>query len=95
MTEVQIKAALEKFEALIREQDARCEAIKTQGDFVDFTKLERDLAKIQKFIFEPSSVSIGTDELTQPSDICKAVASISCINPLAPLCEVALILKQR
>ena len=39
MTEVQIKAALEKFEALIREQDARSEEIKLQGDFVDFSKL--------------------------------------------------------
>ncbi len=41
MTEVQIKAALEKFEALIREQDARSEAIKQQGDFVDFSKLDK------------------------------------------------------
>ena len=41
MTELQIKEALAKFEALIREQDARSEAIKTQGDFVDFTSLEK------------------------------------------------------
>ena len=41
MTEVQIKEALAKFEALIREQDARSEAIKTQGDFVDFASLEK------------------------------------------------------
>ncbi len=41
MTEVQIKAAVEKFEALIREQDARSEAIKQQGDFVDYAKLDK------------------------------------------------------
>ncbi len=41
MTEIQIKEALAKFEALIREQDARSEAIKTQGDFVDFASLEK------------------------------------------------------
>ena len=41
MTEVQIKEALAKFEALIREQDARSEAIKQQGDFVDFASLEK------------------------------------------------------
>ena len=35
MTELQIKAAVEKFEALIREQDARSDAIKQQGDFID------------------------------------------------------------
>ncbi len=41
MTEIQIQEALAKFEALIREQDARSEAIKTQGDFVDFANLEK------------------------------------------------------
>ena len=41
MTELQIQEALAKFEALIREQDARSEAIKTQGDFVDFANLEK------------------------------------------------------
>lgn len=41
MTEVQIKAAVEKFEALIREQDARSEAIKQQGDFVDYSTLDK------------------------------------------------------
>ena len=41
MTEIQIQEALAKFEALIREQDARSEAIKQQGDFVDFTSLEK------------------------------------------------------
>ena len=41
MTEVQIKAALEKFEALIREQDARSEAIKQQGDFIDYSTLDK------------------------------------------------------
>ena len=40
MTEQQIKAALDKFEALIREQDARSEAIKQQGDFIDYSKLD-------------------------------------------------------
>ncbi len=41
MTELQIKEALAKFEALIREQDARSEAIKQQGDFVDFASLDK------------------------------------------------------
>ena len=41
MTEVQIQAALEKFEALIREQDARSEAIKQQGDFIDYSTLDK------------------------------------------------------
>ncbi len=41
MTELQIKAAVEKFEALIREQDARSEAIKQQGDFVDYSTLDK------------------------------------------------------
>ena len=41
MTEVQIKAAVEKFEALIREQDARSEAIKQQGDFIDYSTLDK------------------------------------------------------
>lgn len=41
MTELQIKAALEKFEAIVREQDARNEAIKRQGDFTDYSKLDR------------------------------------------------------
>ena len=41
MTELQIKNALEKFEALIREQDARSDMIKQQGDFVDYSKLEK------------------------------------------------------
>ena len=41
MTEVQIKAAVEKFEALIREQDARSDAIKQQGDFIDYSTLDK------------------------------------------------------
>ncbi len=41
MTQEQIKAAGEKFEALIREQDARSEAIKAQGDFIDYAKLDK------------------------------------------------------
>ncbi len=41
MTELQIKAAVEKFEALIREQDARSDAIKQQGDFIDYSTLDK------------------------------------------------------
>ncbi len=41
MTNEQIKAAVDKFEALIREQDARSDAIKAQGDFVDYEKLDK------------------------------------------------------
>ena len=41
MTEAQIKNALDKFEALIREQDARSEMIKQQGDFLDYSKLDK------------------------------------------------------
>ena len=41
MTQEQIKSAVEKFEALIREQDARSEAIKQQGDVIDYDKLDK------------------------------------------------------
>ena len=41
MTQEQIKSAVEKFETLIREQDARSEAIKQQGDFVDYDSLDK------------------------------------------------------
>ncbi len=41
MTEQQIKAATEKFEALIREQSNRSDEIKKQGDFVDYEKLDK------------------------------------------------------
>ena len=41
MTQEQIKSAVEKFEALIREQDARSESIKSQGDFIDYSKLDK------------------------------------------------------
>lgn len=41
MTEAQLKNALEKFEALIKEQDERNEMIKTQGDFIDYSKLDK------------------------------------------------------
>lgn len=41
MTEIQIKDALEKFEALIREQSERAEKIKEIGDFVDYSKLDK------------------------------------------------------
>ena len=41
MTEVQIKNALEKFEALMREQSDRSDKIKAQGDFVDYESLDK------------------------------------------------------
>ena len=40
MTEAQLKAAVEKFEALVREQNARSDRIKEQGDFVDYDALD-------------------------------------------------------
>ena len=40
MTEQQIKAAVEKFEKLAREQSERSDRIKAQGDFVDYSKLD-------------------------------------------------------
>ena len=39
MTEAQLKAAVEKFEALAREQSERSDRIKEQGDFLDFNTL--------------------------------------------------------
>ena len=41
MTDIQIKNADEKFEALIREQSDRSDKIKAQGDFVDYEKLDK------------------------------------------------------
>lgn len=41
MTDTQIKNAVEKFEALIREQSDRSDKIKAQGDFVDYDKLDK------------------------------------------------------
>lgn len=41
MTEAQIKNAVEKFEALVREQNERSDNIKAQGDFVDYEKLDK------------------------------------------------------
>lgn len=41
MTNEQIKAAVEKFEALIKEQSDRSDNIKKQGDFVDFENLDK------------------------------------------------------
>ena len=41
MTDTQIKNAVEKFEALIREQSDRSDKIKAQGDFVDYKKLDK------------------------------------------------------
>ena len=39
MTEAQLKAAVEKFEALVREQSARSDQIQEQGDFIDYDTL--------------------------------------------------------
>lgn len=41
MTEAQMKAAVEKFEALVREQNERSDRIKQQGDFVDYANLDQ------------------------------------------------------
>lgn len=41
MTDIQIKNAVEKFEALIREQSDRSDKIKAQGDFVGYEKLDK------------------------------------------------------
>ncbi len=41
MTELEIKSAVEKFEALIREQSDRSDKIKSQGDFIDYEKLDK------------------------------------------------------
>lgn len=41
MTELQIKNAVEKFEALVREQSDRSDNIKAQGDFVDYDSLDK------------------------------------------------------
>ena len=41
MTDTQIKNAVEKFEALIREQSDRSDKIKAQGDFVVYEKLDK------------------------------------------------------
>ncbi len=41
MTDIEIKNAVEKFEALIKEQSERSDKIKQQGDFVDYLKLDK------------------------------------------------------
>lgn len=41
MTEENVKAAVEKFEALIRAQSERSDKIKVQGDFVDYSSLDK------------------------------------------------------
>ena len=41
MTELQIKNAVKKFEALMREQSDRSDKIKAQGDFVDYENLDK------------------------------------------------------
>ena len=41
MTEAQLQAAVAKFEELVREQSARSDRIKEQGDFVDYDALDQ------------------------------------------------------
>ena len=41
MTEQQVKAAVEKFEALVREQSERSDRIKQQGSFIDYKALDK------------------------------------------------------
>lgn len=41
MTDNEIKSAVEKFEALIKEQSNRSDRIKNQGDFIDYSKLDK------------------------------------------------------
>ena len=41
MTEAQLQAAVAKFEVLVREQSARSDRIKEQGDFVDYDALDQ------------------------------------------------------
>ena len=41
MTQEQINEAVKKFEALITEQSARSDLIKTQGDFLDYDNLDK------------------------------------------------------
>ena len=41
MTDAQLKSAVEKFEQLVREQNERSEKIKQQGDFIDYSKLDK------------------------------------------------------
>lgn len=41
MTELQLKNALERFEALVKEQNERSDRIKAQGDFTDYDELDK------------------------------------------------------
>lgn len=41
MTELQLQEAVKKFEQLVREQNERSEKIKQQGDFIDYSKLDK------------------------------------------------------
>ncbi len=41
MNEQQLQTALDKFAALLKTQDQRVQMMKTQGDFVDFSKLDK------------------------------------------------------
>ena len=41
MTQEQLNNAVEKFKALVTEQNERSERIKQQGDFIDFDKLDK------------------------------------------------------
>lgn len=41
MTDLQLNAAVEKFAALVKEQNERNERIKSEGDFIDYKKLDK------------------------------------------------------
>ncbi len=41
MTDLQLNAAVEKFAALVKEQNERNERIKAEGDFIDYKKLDK------------------------------------------------------
>lgn len=41
MTDLQLNAAVEKFAALVKEQNKRNERIKAEGDFIDYKKLDK------------------------------------------------------
>ena len=41
MTEEQLKSAVEKFEALLREQSERSDKIKADKEFIDYSKLDK------------------------------------------------------
>ncbi|MCR5485345.1 MAG: isocitrate/isopropylmalate dehydrogenase family protein [Clostridiales bacterium] len=41
MTEQELKSAIEKFTSLVKEQNERSDRIKSQGDFIDYSKLDK------------------------------------------------------